>query len=135
MGLGATLTRIDGEPLGPREELVRIFEENFPGIAFRWTPSGPEKIAFAKSRGWEYPPILREHFEQARPVFEGNWDGPDGSMRLFWDGENSAAALDLDFRGSWDRSDAIWAEVLPLYGWQIEYHSTLIPPGQAIRRG
>jgi hypothetical protein len=55
-------------------------------------------------------------------------------MRLFWNGEVTATALNLEFGGDWNQSDAIWSELLPMHGWQIEYHSTLIPPGQAIRR-
>lgn len=71
MGLSATLSRIDGRPLGHRDDLVRIFERYFPGIGFGWTPSGAEKLAIARSHGVEYPPVLREHFEKAPAVFEG----------------------------------------------------------------
>jgi len=78
--------------------------------------------------------VLREHFETAPAVFEGVWEGPDGRMELSWDGEVGAKHLNLTFRGEWNQSDAIWAEVLPQYGWQIKYHSTLIPPEEAIRR-
>jgi hypothetical protein len=130
MGLSATLSRIDGQPLGSREELVHVFEQHFPGIVFGWTLSGPEKLAIAKSRGLEFPPVLREHLEKAPPVLEGDWDGPDGKMKLYGIGEVSATALDLEFWGAWEQSDTIWAKVLPRYGWQIEYHSTLIPPGE-----
>jgi hypothetical protein len=114
--------------------LVHIFDQYFPGIAFGWTPSGPEKIVIAKSRGCEFPPVLREHFEKSPAEFEGHWDGPDGVMKLHWNGEAGATALHLEFWGDWEQSDALWVEVLPTHGWQIEYHSTLIPPGEEIRR-
>lgn len=133
MGLDATLSRIDGRPLGRREDLVGIFEQYFPGIEFGWTPSGRERLAIAQSRGVEYPPTLREHFEKQPAVFEGVWDGPDGWMRLRWDVEGDGE-IGLEFVGEWSRSDRVWAEVLPRYGWQIEYHSSLIAAEQAIRR-
>jgi hypothetical protein len=39
-------------------------------IEFGWTPSGPERLAIARSRGVEYPPEVREHFETAPAKFE-----------------------------------------------------------------
>jgi len=91
-------------------------------------------VAIARSRGVEYPPVLIEELEKIPAMFEGVWEGPDGRMELYWNGEAGATDLNLEFRGEWDQSDTIWAEVLPRYGWQIEYHSALIPPEQAIRR-
>jgi hypothetical protein len=134
MGLDATLSRIDGRPLGHRDYLVRIFERHFRGIEFGWTPSGPERLATARSRGVEYPPAVREYYETAPSQFEGLWEGPDGWLQLYWDGEVGATHLNLEFRGEWNQSDTIWSEILPQYGWQIEYCSSLIPPEQAIRR-
>jgi len=87
----------------------------------------------ARSHGVEYPPEVRKHFETAPAKFEGLWEGPDGFLQLYWDGEVGTTHLNLEFRGDWNQSDMIWSELLPQFGWQIEYHSSLIPPEDAIR--
>lgn len=134
MSLDATLSRIDGLPLGDRQTIVRIFEQHFSGIFFDWSPSGMDRIEAARRQGIEFPPPLREAMENIPRSFRGDWNGPDGCLELFWDGEAAATAINLEFRGVWETSDRIWDDILRHQEWQIEYHSTLIPQDKRVRR-
>jgi hypothetical protein len=72
-----TLRRADGQPFGSFEQVQARIRQLFPSVAFRWTTSGPEKIAIAVARGITLPPEIMEYLPSLPSLLEGVAEGDE----------------------------------------------------------
>ena len=95
-----TLRRADAQPFGSFEQVEARIRAMFPSIAFRWTLSGPEKMALAAERGITFPPALMDILPGLPSLREGVAEG-DGFHVTFGLGhEEPVPCLYVTPRGS-----------------------------------
>jgi len=72
-----TLRRADGQPFGSLEQVQARIRQLFPSVEFRWTTSGPEKIALAAERGITFPPQIMAYLPGLPSLLEGVAEGDE----------------------------------------------------------
>ena len=70
----------DNRALGTFDGLQSLIQSQFPNAAFAWTPSGPEKLQFAKERGIELPASIKEVLQSLPSLLEGVAKGEGWSI-------------------------------------------------------
>lgn len=78
-----TIRRADGAPLGDLAYVRQQITNALPAIQFYRAPSGLERIAAARAKGYEYPDIIREHFEGLPATDRAQFEGDCFSVELY----------------------------------------------------
>jgi hypothetical protein len=73
MGLNAKIHRHDKMPLGTIAEVQQALASVFPGLAFRRSLTGPEKLQNLLAAKQSVPDFVRTHLLAAPPVDEGSF--------------------------------------------------------------
>jgi hypothetical protein len=92
--LQLTIRSKDGSLLGSTEEVRAVLDRLFPGIAWEWTSTGPDRLAAADASGVELPQVVRRVMESQPSVLCGEVEtggvaatfslGPAGAVPAVW---------------------------------------------------
>ena len=114
-----TIRAAHGTPLGERDVVRRHIADAFPGVQFRWEPSGPEKITAFRVAGHEFPDIIREHFERTPSKEQADFEGDEFSVRFYLGVDATLYSIDAEVRGDTKRVFPYLERLVSQSGWVV----------------
>jgi hypothetical protein len=114
-----TMRRADKAPLGDRACVKLLMTLACPALRYMREPSGPEKIAAARTAGVEFPDIIRTHLEQQPPTEVADYVGDGFSVRYFLGSEGELDAHDAEVRGDTQRALPFFQQLAARMNWVV----------------
>ena len=121
MGLDGTIKRSDGHSLGSIAGVQDVLADIFPGVAFRRTLTGLEKLEAGEARGIIFPEALREHMASVAASYEGHYTGDDFTVEFYADSTDSIEELGVVLRGATTHSESLFALLHDRHGWILTH--------------
>ena len=119
MSWDLTLRRLDGIPLGERDPVQQVIELACPGVQFYREPSGAEKLASVPHV--TFPDVVRQHMETRTAQRQGDFDGPDFSLRFYLGDEDATTinVVDIEARGKTQNAVPLLRKLTTYTGWIV----------------
>jgi hypothetical protein len=117
MGLNAKIKRRDKMPLGTIAKVQEALSSVFPGLAFRRSLTGAEKLQNLLAENRSVPEVIRTHLLEAPAVYEGSYRGEDFALEFAMPVAEPVLLVNVLIRGTKAASDPFLALLEERFGW------------------